>query len=179
MNPTDIETMFEINPNDMPKMSSVEGGSPTLTTIYKFRKAFNSQALSILSTINPDLEFLGEVIPATQYTERNNNIAYVVPQIQVLLRHSIPMQHNSKSMKQLDYTALWRKPENEQVFDNFEQFFTAADDDRCKNSETTGSFGYSANTIEQLVQKSNEQHHSPMDTTRRTSNSTTTSTIHK
>jgi len=26
MNPYDIETMFEINPNDMPKMSSFEGG---------------------------------------------------------------------------------------------------------------------------------------------------------
>jgi len=42
MNPTDIETMFEINPNDMPKMSSVERGRPTFTTIYKFQKALNS-----------------------------------------------------------------------------------------------------------------------------------------
>jgi len=44
------------------------------------------------------------------------------------------------------------KPENEQTFDNFKQFFTAADDDRRKNSATTGNSGYSANTIEQLVQ---------------------------
>jgi len=80
MNPTDIETMFEINPNDIPKMSSVEGGRPTFTTIYKFQKALNSQALSIPSTSNPDLGFLGEVIHVTQYTELNNGIAYVVPQ---------------------------------------------------------------------------------------------------
>jgi len=80
MNPTDIETMFEINPNDMTKMSSVEGGRPTFTTIYKFQKALNSQALSIPSTNYPDLGFLGEVIPVTQYTELNNGIAYVVPQ---------------------------------------------------------------------------------------------------
>ena len=45
-----------------------------------------------------------------------------------------------------------KKPENEQTFDNFKQFFTAADDDRRKNSATTGSSGYSANTIEQFVQ---------------------------
>ena len=80
MNPTDIETMFEINPNDMPKMSSVEGGRPTFTTIYKFQKALNSQALSIPSTNNPDLGFLGEVISTTQYAALNNDIAYVVPQ---------------------------------------------------------------------------------------------------
>ncbi len=80
MNPTDIETMFEINPNDMPKMSSVEGGRPTFTIIYKFQKALNSQAHSILSTNNPDLGFLGEVISTTQYIALNNDIAYIVPQ---------------------------------------------------------------------------------------------------
>jgi len=80
MNSTYIEIMFEINPNDMPNMSSVEGGRSTFTTIYKFQKALNSQALSIPSTNNPDLGFLGEVIPATQYTELNKNIAHVVPQ---------------------------------------------------------------------------------------------------
>jgi len=80
INPTDIETMFEIKPNDMPKMSSVEGGRPTFTTIYKFQKALNSQTLSIPSTNNPDLGLLGEVIPTTQYTELNNDIQYVVPQ---------------------------------------------------------------------------------------------------
>ena len=80
MNPTDIETMFEINPNDMPKMSSVEGGRPTFTTIYKFQKASNSQAFSIPSTNNPDLGFLGEEISTTQYTALNNDIAYIVPQ---------------------------------------------------------------------------------------------------
>jgi len=55
MNPTDIETMFEIKPDDMPKMSSVEEGRPTFTTIYTFQKSLNSQALSIPSTNNPDL----------------------------------------------------------------------------------------------------------------------------
>jgi len=46
----------------------------------------------------------------------------------------------------------WRKkPEDEQTFDNFKQFFTAADDDRRKNNATTGSSGYSANAIEQIV----------------------------
>jgi len=80
MNPTDIETMFEIKPNDMPKMSSVEGGRPTFTTINKFQKSLNSQTLSIPSTNNPDLGFLGEVIPSTQYTYLNNDIEYVVPQ---------------------------------------------------------------------------------------------------
>jgi len=47
----------------------------------------------------------------------------------------------------------WRKiPEDEQTFDNFKQFFTAAGDDRRKNSATNGSSGYSANTIEEIVQ---------------------------
>ena len=80
VNPTDIDTMFEINPNGMPKMSSVEGGRPTFTTIYKFQKASNSQALSFPSTNKPDLAFLREVIFSTQYTTLNNDIAYVVPQ---------------------------------------------------------------------------------------------------
>jgi len=44
MNPTDIETMFEIKPDDMPKMSSVEGGRPTFTfstNIPKISRIFN------------------------------------------------------------------------------------------------------------------------------------------
>ena len=61
-------------------MSSVEGGRPTFTTIYKFQKDLNSQAFSIPSTNNPDLGFLGEVISTTQYTAPNNGIEYVVPQ---------------------------------------------------------------------------------------------------
>jgi len=43
------------------------------------------------------------------------------------------------------------KPEDEQTFDNFKQFFTVADDDRRKKNATTGSSGYSANAIEQIV----------------------------
>jgi len=92
MNPTDFETTFEINPNDMPKMSSVEGGRPTFTTIYKFQKALNSQAFSIPSTNNPDLGFLGEVISTTQYTALNNDIAYVVSQNKGILRPTILTQ---------------------------------------------------------------------------------------
>jgi len=46
----------------------------------------------------------------------------------------------------------WRKkPDEEQTFENFKHFFTAADDDRRKNNATTGSSGYSINTIEQIV----------------------------
>jgi len=264
MNPTDIETMFEIIPNDMPKMSSVEGGRPTFTTIYKFQKSLNSQALSIPSTNNPDLGFLGEVIPTTQYTDLNNGIEYVVPQnpgiaptynpdaTQFQINEAIRLHglsaneyhifrnmivnsieekyistlchpitrfntctplnltehiwntygkittsdltaneermyanwnpptpietlyeqltdgqqfamqggetiHNSQLVRKgyeiIGRTGLftedckeWRKkPEDEQTFDNFKHFFTAADDDRRKNNATTGSSGYSAN----------------------------------
>ena len=277
MNPTDIETMFEINPNDMPKMSSVEGGRPTFTTIYKFQKALNSQALSIPSTNNPDLGFLGEVISTTQYAALNNEIAYVVPQnpgiaptynpdatqfqineairlhglsaneyhifrnVRTALRNMIVNNIEEKYISALchpitryntrtpldlmehiwttygkittsDLTANeermytnwnpptpietlyeqltdgqqfalkggetihdsqlarkgyeiiaktglfnedckeWRKKaEDEQTFENFKIFFTAADDDRRKNNATTGSSGYSINTIEQIV----------------------------
>ena len=46
----------------------------------------------------------------------------------------------------------WRKKsDEEQTFENFKHFFTAADDDRRKNNATTGSSGYSVNTIEQIV----------------------------
>ena len=42
-------------------------------------------------------------------------------------------------------------PTFEQTFENFKNFFTAADDDRRKNNATTGSSGYSVNAIEQIV----------------------------
>ena len=46
----------------------------------------------------------------------------------------------------------WRKKaEDQQTFENFKKNFTAADDDRRKNNATTGSSGYSINTIEQIV----------------------------
>ena len=46
----------------------------------------------------------------------------------------------------------WRKKSGEeQTFENFKHFFTADDDDRRKNNATTGNFGYSINTIEQIV----------------------------
>jgi len=48
---------------------------PTYTSIY----TLNFQALFIPSSNNPDLGFLGGIIPATQYAELNNDIAYVVP----------------------------------------------------------------------------------------------------
>ena len=42
-------------------------------------ESFKFQALSIPRINNPELGFIGEVTPAPQYTELNNNIAYVIP----------------------------------------------------------------------------------------------------
>ncbi len=79
MTPSDIEKMFTIPLDQMPKMSSPATGKPNYTTLDKFQKAINKQALSIPSATYPDLGWIGQVIPNQDFANINNGNIFVAP----------------------------------------------------------------------------------------------------
>ena len=74
---SDIVAQFPIVPADMPKIATATT-RPSYTSIIKFQKAINSQALAI--PINDStLGHLALVISAIEYISVNNNVAFVEP----------------------------------------------------------------------------------------------------
>ena len=79
MTPSDITKMFMIPPDQMPKMSSPTTGKPNFSTMTKFQKALNRQALSIPSSTYPDLGWIGLTIPDTDFARIHNNVNFADP----------------------------------------------------------------------------------------------------
>ena len=79
MTPSDIEKMFTIPLAQMPKMSSAATGKLSYTTMNKFQKAINKQALSIPSATYPDLGWIGQVITNQEFLCINNGAAFIAP----------------------------------------------------------------------------------------------------
>ncbi len=79
MTPSDIDKTFTIPVDQMPKISSTATGEPTYTTINKFQKAINKQALSVPSATYPTLGWIGQVITNQEFLRINNNEAFVAP----------------------------------------------------------------------------------------------------
>ena len=53
-----------------------------------------------------------------------------------------------------DQCCLWRaKPAADKTYDNLVEYFTNCDNDRRQNEVTSGSAGYSANAVQEIVQR--------------------------